>query len=173
MNWGHHKSGDRAHNLEVGQYKQKAAKKECIELPTCLIVINQTRKMLLIVDAPTYQRWQMSRSDTYSQRGVCWLGMSRGQGETPRLMEEWSLCPQTPKPVVGGWTPQVLGIILLLLTPFTPSLSGEETHWNPLACELCPLWYPPWWLWSSMAMVQTYGTPTIPALDVIEGGWWC
>ena len=70
MNKGHNK-GNRACNLRVSWDKQKAAHRKYVGQPTCIVETNQTRRMLLIVDAPTYQRWQRSRSDAHPQRGVC------------------------------------------------------------------------------------------------------
>ena len=70
--------GKRPCNLEVGWIKQKN-----MGWTTCLIVINWTREMLLIVDAPMYQRWQSKRSDTHLKREVCWSDPNRWARQNP------------------------------------------------------------------------------------------
>ena len=80
--------------------------------------------MLLIVDAPTYQRQQTEGSDTHPRRGVCWLG-SEGLGETQRHLQGFGL--QAIKPVgrlLGGSYPQRPETPFCSLTPFISLVQG-------------------------------------------------
>ena len=152
--------GDEASNLKVSHNKQKASKKRCIGWLTCLVVIKQTRKMFLIVDVPMYQRWNMSRNTASPQRGVCWSRLSRGQNESPRVSQRNSF--QTSHLKAGFQGAESLKhwertFSSWLYSP--PSPSEGETAGRSLMTLV------------SMAMVWMYGSLTILAQDVVEGGW--
>ena len=117
--------------------------------------------MLLIVDAPTYQRWQTE-------------GMTPTQGErpgrTPKTSPgEGSLSSQISGRAAGGWYPQMLGMSFPCLTLFTYLVSGGGTPVDLLGPLAGPFLVSRLMTLVSTAVVQMHGSLTIQALDVIEG----
>ena len=85
-------------------------------------------------------------------------------------MEKWSLHPQTLRKVVWGLSPSDTKNNLSPTDPIHPQSSGEGTQVNPHNFPVVPFLVPTLMTLVCTALVQTNGSLTTPAQDVIEGG---
>ena len=124
--------------------------------------------------SPMYQRWQMSRSDAHPLRGAYWPGLSRRQGEIPQtLTEEWFLYPQTWRQVSGELNPSDTKNNPSPTDPIHPQTQWGRDPSRPPNLPVVSFVVPTLMTLVAMAVVWMYGSLTIPAQDIIEGGQWC
>ena len=127
--------------------------------------------MLLIVDAPMYQRWQMMRSNGHPKRGVHWLGSSKG-GKTLQTHREVAPCPQTQGQVTRALSPSDTENTFSPTVPIYPAASVGERPSRPLNSPVVSFLVPILMTLTPMAVVQAYGSLTIQAKDIINEGQW-